>query len=235
VTLSTSGETSGETAGETSGEAGAPDSAASVWEGVDMAEMLGGKRGIIDASIPGVLLVIVNAFAPLGWAIVGACISAVVVAIVRWRRGEPLRQAVMGLGGLAFAAALAAFSGQAKRYFLPGILLNVAYAVVAFASIVARRPLLGYAAALIDRGYAHWREDAGLRRAAMWSTALWGLVFAVRAIVQGYLYANNRVHWLAPVRLAMGLPLTAVALAGTLLLLEGWRVEPEAKTEGAIG
>ena len=198
----------------------------SVWDGVDFAEMLGGRRGIIDASIPGVLLVIVNAFAPLGWAIVAACVSAAVLAVVRLIRGEPLRQAVMGLGGIAVAAALAAFSGQAKRYFLPGILLNTGYALLAFASIVARRPLLGFVAGIIDRGYAHWREDAQLRRAAMWATALWGAVFTVRAIVQGYLYVHNKVHWLAPVKLGMGLPLTAIALAGTLLLLEGRRVDP---------
>lgn len=199
---------------------------ASVWDGVDIAELLGGRRGIIDASVPGVLLVIVNAFAPLGWAIVAACVSAAVLAVVRLLRGEPLRQAVMGLGGIAAAAALAAFTGQAKRYFLPGILINVGYGVVAWASIVVRRPLLGYVTALIDRGYAHWRDDPGLRRAALWATALWGAVFTLKAGVQGYLYVQNRVHWLAPVRLAMGLPLTVIALAGTLLLLEGRRIEP---------
>lgn len=203
-----------------------PESPESVWEGVDIGEMLGGRRGIIDASIPGVLLVIVNAFAPLGWAIVAACVSAAVLAVIRLLRGEPLRQAVMGLGGIAVAAALAAFSGQAKRYFLPGILLNVGYGALALGSIVVRRPLLGYVTALIDRGYAHWREEPGLRRAAMWATALWGVVFALRALVQGYLYLHNDVHWLAPVKLGMGLPLTAVALAGTLLLLEGRRIEP---------
>ena len=205
---------------------------ASVWDGVDIAEMLGGRRGIIDASIPGVLLVIVNAFAPLGWAIVAACISAAVLAVVRLLRGEPLRQAVMGLGGIAAAAALAAFSGQAKRYFLPGILLNASYGALALGTIVVRRPLLGYVAGLIDRGYAHWRDDAELRRAAMWATALWGTVFILRAAVQGYLYVHNKVHWLAPVKLGMGLPLTAIALAGTLLLLEGRRLEPPSVDEG---
>jgi hypothetical protein len=209
------------------------DEPASVWEGVDIAEMLGGRRGIIDASIPGVLLVIVNAFAPLGWAIVAACVSAGVLAVVRLSRGEPLRQAVMGLGGIAVAAALAAFTGQAKHYFLPGILLNVGYGVLAFVTIAVRRPLLGYVAALIDRGYAHWREEPGLRRAAMWATALWGTVFVLRAAVQGYLYVHNRVHWLAPVKLGMGLPLTAIALAGTLLLLEGRRIEPQMETQTA--
>lgn len=211
-----------------------PDSPAGIWEGVDIAEMLGGRRGIIDASIPGVLLVIVNAFAPLGWAIVAACVSAAVLAVVRLARGEPLRQAVMGLGGIAVAAALAAFTGQAKRYFLPGIILNSAYAALAIASIAVRRPLLGYVASLIDRGYAHWREEPGLRRAAMWSTALWGAVFTLRAAVQGYLYVHNDVHWLAPVKLGMGLPLTAIALAGTLLLLEGRRIEPVEAAEPGV-
>ena len=214
------------TSASTSPEPTDADAPASVWEGVDIAEMLGGRRGIIDASIPGVLLVIVNAFAPLGWAIVAACVSAAVLAVVRLIRGEPLRQAVMGLGGIAVAAALAAFSGQAKRYFLPGILLNVGYGVLALGSIAARRPLLGYVTALIDRGYAHWREEPGLRRAAMWATALWAAVFLLRAAVQGYLYVHNEVHWLAPVKLGMGLPLTAIALAGTLLLLEGRRIDP---------
>ncbi|MBV9098494.1 MAG: DUF3159 domain-containing protein [Frankiaceae bacterium] len=213
----------------TSDEPAAEDAPASVWDGVDFAEMLGGRRGIIDASIPGVLLVIVNAFAPLGWAIGAACVSAAVLAVIRLTRGEPLRQAVMGLGGIAVAAGLAAFSGQAKRYFLPGIFLNTGYCLVALVSIAVRRPLLGYVTALIDRGYAHWQEEPGLRRAAMWATALWGVVFALRASVQGYLYVHNKVHWLAPVKLGMGLPLTAVALAGTLLLLEGRRREPDAE------
>jgi Protein of unknown function (DUF3159) len=196
------------------------------WEGVDIAEMLGGRRGIIDASVPGVLLVAVNAFAPLGWAIGVACVAALVIAVVRRVRGEPLRQAAVGLVGLGLAAALAAYTGKAKNYFLPGILLNAGYAVLAAVSIAVRQPLLGYAAAVLDRGYAHWKHEPGLRRAAAWATGLWAAVFALRASVQGYLYLHDHVHWLAPVRLAMGLPLSAVALAGTLLLLEGRRREP---------
>jgi hypothetical protein len=190
---------------------------------LDFAEMLGGRRGVVDASIPGVVLVIVDTFAPLGWAIGAALIAAATMAVVRRLRHEPLRQAVMGLGGLAGAAALAAFTGNAKTYFLPGILANAGYAVLTIGSIFAGRPLLGYVAALIDRGYAHWREDAALRRAATLATAMWAVVFTLRASVQGYLYAHDRVHWLAPVRLGMGLPLWALAVAGTLFVLEGKR------------
>ena len=189
----------------------------------DLAELLGGTRGVIDASAPGVALVLVNAFAPLRWAIVAAVCAAAAIALLRRLRGEPLRQAGLGLLGLAGAAALAAITGDAKTYFLPGILLNAAYAVAAFSSILARRPLLGFAAELWDRGYSHWRHDRELKRAAMYGTGLWAAVFAVRACVQGYLYVHNKVHWLAPAKLGMGLPLWALAITGSLLLLRGQR------------
>ena len=192
---------------------------------LDLAEMIGGKRGVIDMSIPGVTLVIVDTFAPLGWAIVAALGSAACVAILRLRRGEPLRQATMGLVGLAGAAALAAVTGDAKTYFLPGILLNAFYAVLTAVSILIGKPVLGYLIAFIDRGYAHWQEDPGLRRAAILATAMWSGVFALRACVQGYLYTHHEVQWLAPARLGMGLPLWALALAGTLFLLEGRKHE----------
>src|SRR4051794_6376417 len=193
--------------------------------GLDLAELLGGRRGVVDASTPGVVLVIVDTFAPLGWAIGAAVLAAGVVAVLRLVRHEPLRQAGMGLIGLAGAAVLAAVTGSAKTYFLPGILANAGYAVLTTASIVIGRPLLGYIAAMLDRGYGHWREDPGLHRAATIATAMWATVFTLRALVQGYLYEHDHVHWLAPVRLGMGRPLWARAAAGPLFVLGGRRRE----------
>jgi len=195
--------------------------AAPAFQGFDLAAMLGGRRGIIDTALPGAVLVSVDAFAPLPWAIVAALIAASADAVLRLVRGETLRQAGFGVVGLAGAATLAVITGDAKTYFLPGILLNAAYAVVALTSLAVGRPLLGYAAAFLDRGYAHWREDRALFRAAVLATSLWALIFTSRACVQGYLYLHDDVHWLAPVKLGMGLPLFVLAITGTLLLLEG--------------
>jgi len=151
----------------------------------------------------------------------------VLLAALRAVRREPVRQAAMGLVGLAGAAALAAFTGQAKHYFLPGILINAAYAVLAIGSIAINRPALGYVAAMLDKGYSHWQTNPPLRRAATIATGMWAAVFMLRAIVQGYLYIHGHVHWLAPVRLGMGLPLWALAVAGTLFVLEGHHRAPE--------
>src|SRR4051812_4044128 len=203
---------------------------------IDIGEMIGGRRGVIDASVPGLTLVIVDTFASLMSAIVVALIAAVLLAVVRAVRREPLRQAAMGLLGLVGAAALARFTGEAKNYFLPGILINAAYAVLATGSIVARRPVLGYVAAMLDRGYGHWQEHPPLRRAAAIATGMWAGVFALRAIVQGYLYVHGHVHWLAPVRLGMGLPLWALAVAGSLFVLEGHHrpSDPDQPTPGSV-
>jgi uncharacterized protein DUF3159 len=202
---------------------------------VDIGEMIGGRRGVIDASVPGVTLVIVDAFASLMWAIVVAMVAAALLAVLRALRSEPLRQAAMGLLGLAGAAALARFTGEAKNYFLPGILLNAAYCLLALGSIAIRKPALGFVAAMLDKGYGHWQTDPPLRRAATIATAMWATVFGLRAIVQGYLYIHGHVHWLAPVRLGMGLPLWALALAGTLFILEGHHqpAEPDHSITGS--
>lgn len=185
----------------------------------DLAGMLGGRRGVIDATVPGVVLVAVDVTAGLPAAIGAALAAAAVLAGVRLSRGEPLRQAGMGLAGLVAAAALARFSGEAKNFFLPGILLNAAYAVAAAASLLAGRPALGYVAALLDRRYAGWRADPPLRRSAGWATAVWVAVFALRAAVQGWLFVHDSVGWLAAAKLALGLPLWAAAVGASLLLL----------------
>ena len=201
-------------------------SPAQQWQGVDLGRMVGGRRGVVDAATPGVALVMVDAATALKWAIVAAVGVAGAIAVLRLLRREPLRQAGAGVLGLAAAAALAAYTGDAKTYFLPGILVNAAWAVATVTSIAIGRPLLGYAAALLDRGYSHWRTDNGLRRAAALATAIWSVVFTSRACVQGYLYVHNDVHWLAPVKLGMGLPLWFAAVAATLFLLEGRKLEP---------
>jgi hypothetical protein len=194
---------------------------------VDFAHMIGGRRGVIDTTSPGVALVIVDVFAPLTWAIVAAVIVAVGIAALRLRRRQPVQQAIMGVPGIVVCALLAAYTGDAKTYFLPGIILNAVWAVALTISVIVRHPLLGYAAAMLDRGYTGWLANPGLRRAATLATFIWIALFTIRASVQGYLYAHDDVHLLAPVRLAMGLPLFFLAIAATLYLLEAEREEEE--------
>lgn len=106
-------------------------------------EQLGGWRGMVDASLPTVAFIVANAVGgliPGIWSAVGA---AVLVFALRLVRRQSVQQAVSGLFAVVVAVAIAAYSGQARDYFVLGILRNAAIAVVLFASVLVRRPLVG--------------------------------------------------------------------------------------------
>jgi hypothetical protein len=190
-----------------------------------LADAIGGPRGLIDSGLPAIVFVIANAVGGLTPAIVAAMAVGLVLVVIRLYRKETLQQAVAGFFGLAIAAFVAARSGHASGFFLPGILYQAVLAVVAVISLAVGRPYVGYLLAALDPKYAHWRSSPPLRRAMAVATVLWGAIFAVRAVVQGILYVHDSVGWLAATKIAMGWPLFAVGLAVTYWLAR--RAEPE--------
>lgn len=189
-----------------------------------MIEALGGKRGLIDSGLPAVVFVFVNsvvtAFTDRDAGLRSALVAAVVVGLgvvgLRLVRRETLQQALSGFFALAIAVFFAARSGEARDFFLPGILINVAYAAVFLGSALVARPLVGYVYAAVDGLAATWRDDRRLRKVFAVATVGWALVFAARAAVQGTLYAMDRPGLLAAARLLMGWPLTIAAVALTI-------------------
>ncbi len=189
-----------------------------------LVEALGGKRGMVDSGLPAVVFVFVNsvvtAFADrevgLRAALVAAIACGATVVAVRLARRQTLQQALSGFLALAVAVWLAARSGEARDFFLPGIFINLAYAAVFLVSALAARPLVGYVYAAVDGLDGSWRLDRRLRRVFGVATVGWALVFTSRAVVQGALYAADRPGWLAAARLLMGWPLTILAVAATI-------------------
>jgi hypothetical protein len=183
-----------------------------------LSEAIGGPRGLVDTGLPAIVFVVANALGGLTPAIVAAVVVGLALVVLRLYRKETLQQAVAGFFGLALAAFIAWRTGEASGFFLPGIIQQVALVLVAIVSIVIGRPYVGYLLAALDPKYADWRESPPLRRAMAKATVLWGLIFAARAAVQGFLYLNDRVGWLATAKIAMGWPLFAAGLAVTYWL-----------------
>jgi hypothetical protein len=106
-------------------------------------EQLGGWRGMVDAALPTIAFIVANSVGGLRagiWAAVGAA-----VLVFAWRlvRRESVQQAFSGVLGVAIAVGIAAASGQARDFFVPGLIRNLALAVVLLGSILARWPLVG--------------------------------------------------------------------------------------------
>lgn len=181
---------------------------------------LGGFRGVVDGGLPPLVFVVAHAVAGrghgLGTAIGAAGAAALVVVGVRLFRRETLRPVVGGLIGPAVAVTFAALSGDARAFFLPGIYVDAAYAVGFLASAVLGRPLVGTVYGVLFGQRRSWRADRRLRRLFAVATVGWSLVFALRAGVQGALYAADEPGLLAAAKLVLGWPLTAVVAALTL-------------------
>ena len=184
-----------------------------------LATAIGGVRGMIDSSLPAVVFVIANAIAGLREAVTAAIAVGVVIFLLRIVRREPVTQAFYGFIAVAVAAYLAARTGKAQAFFLPGIALNAIYGTVGLLSLIVGRPLAGYVIAALDTRYEHWRSDRPLRRAAFLATLTWTAVFALRVVVQGLLYLAGSTGWLAVAKIGMGWPLWGIALTITLWLL----------------
>lgn len=177
---------------------------------------IGGRRGVLDSSLPSVLFVLVYARYGLRPAIGAALGLAGVLLVVRLLRREPLRYAVNGFAGVAISALFALWLGRAEGFFLPGIIINIVYAAIFLGSIVLRRPLVGLVLAAFHPQEPGRPVGDRLARVHVWATAGWAAVFATRAGVQGALYLAGRPGWLAASKIALGWPLTLLAFALTM-------------------
>jgi hypothetical protein len=180
---------------------------------------IGGVRGLIDSSVPTTAFVVANVVSGLRVGIyvaVGVCVALLLIRVVRRER---LEQAFAGLFAVGVASFVASRTHSASGFFLPGILLQIPYAIAAVVSVVIGRPLIGYVAAIVNPSLSDWRSVPILRRAAAYATLVWASVFALRIAVMVPLYLADNSSALGVAKLAMGWPLWAVATGTSLLLM----------------
>jgi hypothetical protein len=181
-----------------------------------VSDAIGGWRGVIDSAVPSAVFLVAytvtgRSLVPSIWAAVA---SGAVIAVVRLVRRESVQQVLAGFVGVAFCAWLAARTGRAEDFYLPGLLWNVLYAAVLAVSALVRHPAVGYLVGALTGDLTGWRTEPTLRRAYTRVTWLFAAMFVLRLVVQVPLYLAGWVEALGAARLAMGIPL----YAGTVLL-----------------
>lgn len=192
-----------------------------------IAEQLGGVRGLIESSLPVLAFVLLNVLLGEGvagleketalyWAIGGAVFSALAIGAFRLARKQPVRHAVNGLFGIAVGAYLAWRTGDAKNFYLPGILLTFGQAAALLISVVVRKPLIGYVWGIMaNKGQQDWFGNARLFRTFQWLTLVWVVSLSLRAGIQFYLYQLGEANALGIVRIVISWPIYAATFAFT--------------------
>ncbi len=180
-------------------------------QGASPLKAVGGRDVVLDSGLPLVVFVTVytaagRALAPALWAAVG---TGAVLAALRLVRREPIKNVVAGFLGLAIAAFFASRTGRAEDIFLPGLVINAAYALAYLVSLLVRWPLLGVFVGLVTGAGMAWRRDPLLLRAFSLASWFWVALFVLRLVVQVplYLAREEGLVWLTVARLAMGWPM----------------------------
>lgn len=191
-----------------------------------MLEQMGGVQGIVASTIPVAVFVVVNILTALQPALIAALASGVLIAVWRIARKQALQPAVSGLFGVGIAAFIAYRTGEARGFYLPGLIYSAVLGLAFLTSVLVRWPLAGVIWHGINGDGQSWRNDPRLLRAYTLASLLWALVFAARLVVQGLLYNADETTWLGIARLAMGYPLVGVALLGTVWAVRRARRTP---------
>lgn len=185
----------------------------------DLVGALGGIRGLAEAILPGLVFLVVYTFTrELGWALAASLGLAVVFTVARLATRSQPTQAIAGLVGVAASAALSLWTGRAEDNYVIGFYTNAAYAIAILISLLVRWPLVGLIVGFLMGDGTAWRGQRRKYRAMQLLTLVWLGMFVARLVVQVPFYFAGNVEALGATRLLMGVPLYA------LLLVFSWLV-----------
>lgn len=183
-------------------------------------EVMGGVRGLIESALPALVFSVSYPFVhEVRPCAIAAVAVALVILAVRVAQRKPLTPAVSAFVGVLIAAWIATRTGRPSNFYLLAILKNAGWTLVYGISLVVRWPLLGlFLGQLFGEGLA-WRKDPPRRRVYMIATGIWTAMFAVRFVVELALYLPDKVTWLGIAMVPLGLPLFAVTLLATWIVI----------------
>lgn len=171
-----------------------------------------GKVGLLDTILPPILFLILNGLAGFNTAMVGSLGLAVLIAILRLRRGQSLFYALAGMGSVGLAIALAYLLGRSEGYFLPAIVNGGLTIALALVSLVIRKPMVAWTSYIARRWPLDWYWHTRVRPAYTEVTLAWILFFILRLFWQVSLFQGQDISQLALVNVLTGWPATITLL-----------------------
>jgi hypothetical protein len=100
-------------------------------------------------------------------------------------------------------AAVAAFTGEARGFFLVPTIIPATALVVCVVTALIRRPFAGILLNRVSGGPPHWYDDTRFRRIYAYATWAGALISLLNAAGQAYFYLANQPVVLAAIRIAI--------------------------------
>jgi Protein of unknown function (DUF3159) len=153
-------------------------------------EAFGGLRGMVETVLPGLLFVtIYTVNQSLKVSAIAALAVSLVLVAVRLVRRDTVKHAFSGVFGVAFGVVFAMITGNAKDFYLPGMLYTLGLAVAYIVTTLAGLPLIGLILGPIFKENLSWRtRNPGRKKAYAKSSWAWGLILLAKCAILFPLY-----------------------------------------------
>jgi hypothetical protein len=184
-------------------------------------DAFGGVRGMVETVVPGLLFVaIFTVDKNLHVSAIAALIVSLVLVVVRLAMKDTVKHAFSGVFGVAFGVVFAMFTGNAKDFYLPGMLYTLGLAVAYIVTTLAGVPLIGLILGPVFKENLSWRtRNPGRKKAYAKASWAWGLILLAKCAILFPLYWWSDTTKLGWVLVALKIPPFLLAVWLTWIFL----------------
>ncbi|MFE1776091.1 DUF3159 domain-containing protein [Streptomyces sp. NPDC059008] len=184
-------------------------------------EAFGGVRGMVETVLPGLLFVaIFTVNKDLHISAIAALAVSLVLAAVRLIRRDTVKHAFSGVFGVAFGVVFAMMTGNAKDFYLPGMLYTLGLALAYIITTLAGAPLIGLILGPVFKENLSWRTRNPERKKAYAKASwAWGLILLAKCAILFPLYWWADTAQLGWVLIALKIPPFLLAVYLTWVFL----------------
>ncbi|KPC59431.1 DUF3159 domain-containing protein [Streptomyces chattanoogensis] len=184
-------------------------------------DAFGGIRGTVETVLPGLLFVaIFTVNKDLHISAIAALAVSLVLTAVRLIRRDTVKHAFSGVFGVAFGVVFAMMTGNAKDFYLPGMLYTLGLALAYIITTLAGVPLIGLILGPVFKENLSWRtRNPGRKKAYAKASWAWGLILLAKCAILFPLYWWADTTQFGWVLVALKLPPFLLALWLTWIFL----------------
>ncbi|WP_023586122.1 DUF3159 domain-containing protein [Streptomyces thermolilacinus] len=184
-------------------------------------EAFGGLRGMVETVLPGLLFVTIFTInKDLHVSALAALAVSLLLVAVRLIRRDTVKHAFSGVFGVGFGVVFAMMTGNAKDFYLPGMLYTLGLGLAYIITTLAGAPLIGLMLGPVFKENLSWRtRNPGRKKAYAKASYAWGFILLGKCAILFPLYWWADTTQLGWVLVALKIPPFLLAVYLTWVFL----------------
>lgn len=139
-------------------------------------------------------------------------LALLVLSIYRKIKGQTGKYAFVGFLGILISIGFSLLSGDAIHYYLPDLVMTGLIVVLCVGSLVFGRPLAALMSHLTRGWPIEWYMRQDIVPAYNRVTIFWSIYFAIRFLLQGFLYFQGDITGYFVINTLLGMPMNIIIL-----------------------